>query len=53
MGALDKYLGILLIGIILFWIFSDPRGTTAILGELSKFNTNAIAALQGRNAAIG
>lgn len=50
MHGLDKYLGIVLVAIILFYLFKDARGTTAIIGELSKFNTNAIRALQGENA---
>lgn len=49
-GALDKYLGIVLIAIVLFYFFKDAAGTTSILQSLSSFNVNAIAALQGSNA---
>lgn len=47
-GALDKYLGIVLIAIVLYYFFKDASGTTNILRSLSDFNVNAITALQGR-----
>lgn len=47
-GALDKYLGILLVALVLFYFFRDANGTTSILRSLSDFNVNAISALQGR-----
>lgn len=47
-GALDKYLGIVLIAIVLFYFFRDASGTSSILNSLSDFNTNAIGALQGQ-----
>jgi hypothetical protein len=47
-GALDKYLGIVLMAVVLYYIFSDASGTTSILNSLSDFNQKAIGALQGR-----
>ena len=47
-GALDKYLGIVLIAIVLYYFFKDASGTSSILSSLSDFNTKAITALQGR-----
>jgi hypothetical protein len=47
----DKYLGIVGLSVVLWYLFKDASGTTAILNSLSKFNTNAIGALQGRNVA--
>ena len=52
MQSFDKYLGIVLIAVVLYYLFRNASGTTAILGELSKFNVNAISALQGRNANV-
>lgn len=52
MQAFDKYLGIVLIAVILWYLFKDASGTARILGSLSSFNTNAIAALQGRGAGV-
>lgn len=46
-GAFDKYLGIVLIAVILFYFFKDANATTSILKSLSDFNLNAITALQG------
>jgi hypothetical protein len=47
-GALDKYLGIVLIAVVLYYLFSDANGTTRIFDSLSNFNVKAISALQGR-----
>lgn len=47
-GALDKYLGIVLMAVVLYYIFNDASGTTSILNSLSDFNQKAIGALQGR-----
>lgn len=47
-GALDKYLGIVLLSVIFFYLFKRASDTTAIFGALSSFNTSAITALQGR-----
>jgi len=47
-GALDKYLGIVLMAVVLYYIFTDANGTTSILNSLSDFNQKAISALQGR-----
>lgn len=44
----DKYLGIVTLSVILWYLFKDASGTTKILNSLSSFNTNAIGALQGR-----
>lgn len=52
MGNLDKYLGIVLVSVVLWYIFKNPQGTVSILGELSKFNTRAIGALQGQQGAF-
>lgn len=52
----DRYLGIVLVSVVLYYLFKDARGTATIVGSLSSFNTNAVAALQGRGngiAAIG
>lgn len=43
----DKYFGIVLIAIILFYLFRNANGTALILKSLSGFNVNAINALQG------
>jgi hypothetical protein len=53
MGSFDKYLGIVLISVVLYYIFRDANGTVAILGELSKLNTRAIGALQGQQQVLG
>jgi hypothetical protein len=47
-GALDKYLGIVLMAVVLYYLFRDANGTSSILNSLSDFNTRAITALQGR-----
>lgn len=52
-GALDKYLGIVLVAIVLFYFFRDARGTANILQGLSDFNVKAITALQGGYARGG
>lgn len=52
MGTLDKYLGIVLISVVLYYIFKDANSTVQILGQLSKVNTQAIGALQG-NPQVG
>jgi len=52
MQALDKYLGIVLLSVFLWYIFKDPAGTVAILGSLSKFNVQAVGALQGQQGAF-
>ena len=52
MQAFDKYLGIVLVSVILWYLFKDANGTGQILNSLSAFNSNAIAALQGRGAGI-
>ena len=52
-GALDKYLGIVLVAVVLFYFFRDARGTTQILQGLSDFNLKAITALQGGYARGG
>lgn len=52
-GALDKYLGIVLVAVVLFYFFRDARGTTQILQGLSDFNLKAITALQGGYARQG
>ena len=44
----DKYLGIVLVSVILFYLFKDASGTSTIIKALGGFNTNAISALQGR-----
>jgi hypothetical protein len=49
-GAFDKYLGIVLIAIVLFYFFRDANGTATIFKSLSNFNVSAISALQGSNA---
>jgi hypothetical protein len=48
----DKYLGIVLIAVILYYLFKDASGTKTIIGALSGFNTSAISALQGRGTAV-
>lgn len=48
-GVIDKYLGIVLAAIVLYYLFSNASGTTSILQSLSQFNVSAIGALQGRN----
>lgn len=48
-GALDKYLGIVLIAVVMYYLFSDASGTANIFNSLSSFNVKAITALQGRN----
>lgn len=48
MGSLDKYLGIVLVSVVLYYIFKDANGTVAILNELSKLNARGIGALQGQ-----
>ena len=45
---IDKYLGIVLAATILFYLFKDANGTSTIINSMSKFNTSAIGALQGR-----
>lgn len=52
-GALDKYLGIVLVAVVLFYFFRDARGTANILQGLSDFNVKAITALQGGYARGG
>lgn len=52
MQALDKYLGIVLLSVFLWYIFKDPQGTASILGALSKFNVQSIGALQGQPGAF-
>jgi Fe2+ transport system protein B len=47
-GLVDKYLGIMLIILVMFWLFKDANATTSIFSSLSDANTNAIRALQGR-----
>lgn len=49
MHAVDKYLGIMLVAVVLYYLFKDAQGTSSIFRSLSSFNTNAIAALQGRD----
>jgi hypothetical protein len=50
MGAdFAKYLGIVSMAVLLFYVFKDPSGTGSILNSLSNFNSSAIGALQGRN----
>jgi hypothetical protein len=52
-GLIDRYLGIVLIAVILFYFFRDVTGTSQIIQSLSQFNTQALAALQGRGALTG
>lgn len=50
MGAdFAKYLGIVSMAVLLYYVFKDPSGTGSILNSLSGFNSSAIGALQGRN----
>lgn len=52
-GALDKYLGIVLVSIVLFYFFRNATGTSNILQSLSQFNVKTITALQGGYANQG
>lgn len=45
---LDRYLGIVLVSVVLYYLFKNASDTRAIVNSLSGFNTNAISALQGR-----
>lgn len=47
MHAFDKYLGIVTLSVVLFYLFRNPQGTQTILTSLSNFNSSAIGALQG------
>jgi hypothetical protein len=49
-GAFDKYLGIVLIALVLFYFFRNAQATESIIKSLSSFNVSAISALQGSNA---
>lgn len=48
----DRYLGIVLVAVVLWYLFKDANGTARVVNSLSSFNTSAIAALQGRNAGL-
>lgn len=47
-----KYLGIVFLLVLVYLVVSNSLGSTAVINALSSANTNAITALQARNAAL-
>ena len=43
-----QWIGAIIVGVALFYVFADPKGTSDILNAFGNLNTGAIAALQGR-----
>ncbi len=48
---MEKYLGVVALAVIAFYVFRDSDGTSGIIASLGNANTNFIGALQGGNGA--
>ena len=49
---MEKYLGLVSLAVILFYVFKNPGGPQAtgdLVKSIADANVNAISALQGRN----
>jgi hypothetical protein len=46
----EKYLGLVALGVVLFYVFRDPRGTGDLVSSIADANVSGIAALQGQGA---
>lgn len=47
MGEMDKFVGLIVLGVVLFWVFKDAAGTNSILSTAAQQNSQFVAALRG------
>jgi hypothetical protein len=50
---MEKYLGLVALAVVAFYVFRDPNGTGNLVKSLADANVTGIAALQGRPAGGG
>jgi hypothetical protein len=45
----ERYLGLVALGVVLFYVFRDPRGTGDLVSSIADANVSGVAALQGQS----
>jgi hypothetical protein len=50
---LEKYFGLVLVGVVLYYVFKNPTQTGNLVAKLADANAKSVAALQGRPVTAG
>lgn len=45
---MERYLGLVALGVVLFYVFRDPAGTGDLIRDVANANAQGIGALQGQ-----
>lgn len=45
--VIERFAGVIALGLVLFWVFKDTEGTNAIVNSLGYSNRNFVGSLMG------